>query len=459
MDAFTTDPLAASGYVHAVAARVRAFDAALGSGPVALDPFRGETTIGKTSRESVLASRDFEPIKGPLIAHLDYLLERRINLGVSLEESALSTQALHPATAPFPQPSTLSARRLTALRAATEPARLEEARLAFRTLERDVRPVSAVRVLRYERLLEIEERLGTRLSPAVVLREDGDDVPAAAAERESADETAIERLARQLLAETRDAAAALLEPGFAGVVGGATGTPATEGWPARLAADTLLSLFGGSWLLAGEAPSALGLPGRLCPASFPRAAVQLGRELVRAGTPKWLPFVLARTPNELYGRVIGRRLGLWLLSPACARRALGLGAEGRERHARGAARLLLAETRLLCARALLAEAGHRSRRRLEEVWDELGVELCGGTWGPPLGLLRAQPDAAVDLVAQLWALAQEAESLQAFDEDYLDNPRARDALLSEMHAAEPPPPSVPVLRAAGHALVRRLSVG
>lgn len=450
MDALTTDPLELSAYVRELATRVRSFDDALTAGPVGLDPFQGKTTIGKTLREHVLASRDFEPIRAPLVAHIDRLLERRINLKVSLEESVLLTQTVHPPSSPFDQAGTLAARRMSALATAADTARQEEARTAFRTLERDAVAVSAVRVLRYERLLEIQERLGASLSPAVEISEDGQ----LAAGVSAGGETIPERLARSLLAQTRDASSALLEPGFGGLVAGATGTPATEGWPARLAADSLLSLFGGPWLLAGDAPAHVGLPQRVCAASFPRSALRFGSELVRAATPSWLPFVLARTPSEVHGRAVGRLLALWLLSPACARRRLGLGVEGRALHRRGATRLLLAETRMLCARTLLAEAGRRSRSRLDDTWGELGLELCGSSWGAPLGVLAAQPDAAADLVAHLWALTKEAEMVRAFDEDYLDNPRAREALLADIHATEPSPPPAQALEEAGRALVR-----
>src|SRR5689334_15668208 len=127
MDALTTDPLELSAYVRALATRVRSFDEALTAGPAGLDPFQGQTTIGKTLREHVLASRDFEPIRGPLVAHIDRLLERRINSSVSLEESVVVTQTVHPPASPFDQAGTLVARRMSALATAADAARQEEA--------------------------------------------------------------------------------------------------------------------------------------------------------------------------------------------------------------------------------------------------------------------------------------------------------------------------------------------
>jgi len=434
MEAFTTDPLQASAHIRALMERLSSFDEALSRGPVALDPFRGKSTIGKTWREQVLASRDFDPIREPLLRFVDHLLERRLNLSVSLAESAHLNLDQQRPRSPFNQFGSLAERRLLSLSASADPERREQARAAWQAVQADVAAVSAVRVLRYERRTEIEGRLGTALLPLVSFAD-----PA----------HGIVELARRVLDGTADAARALVEPGFAGLIHGASGFPAEDGWPARLGPEPLLDLMGGRWLLAGDGLRGFQLPERICPASFPRAALQLGRQVVRATTPESLPFVLCRTPAETFGRALGRLLGLWLLSPACAQRRLGLGPEGRARHARGAARLLLCESRLLAARALLAEAGRHSRSRLDEVWSELGPELAGADLGPPLGLFSAPPEAAVDLLAHLWALDKQAELVSLFDEDFLDNPRARESLLAEIHAPEPAhPPHEKLLAAA-----------
>jgi hypothetical protein len=441
MEAFTTDPLLASAHMRELSARLLAFDRALGDGPLALDPFRGQTTVGKTWREEVLASRDFEPIRGPLIGYIDYLLEGRINLEVSLEESTQLTQVSLPPRPPYGEAGTWSARRLFALSVASEPERQAEARLAWRALAQDASGLSAVRVLRYERRIEIEGRLGAGLSPLVSFDDPKESVAA---------------LARQVLVSTKDAAGSLLGAGFAGTMEAASGSPAVEGWPARLGTDALLDLLGGRWLIQDSGLVRLDLPGRLCPSSFPRAALRLGRDVFRVTVPESLPFVLARTPAETYGRTLGRLLGLWLLSPACARRRLGLGPEGRARHARGMARLLVAEARLLAVRALLAEAGRSSRSALDQTWGDLGSDLFGEVLGPPLGLLSAPPEAPVDLVALLWALSKEEELRASFDEDYLDNPRARELILAEVHGVEPPRPAFAVLDLAARGLSERV---
>jgi len=442
MEAFTTDPLLASEHIRSVWERVRAFDQALSASPVALDPFRGQTTIGKTWREELLVSRDFEPIRGPLLAFFDYLLERRLNLGVSSAESAALLGREYPPRAPFEEPGTLAERRLLALRASSDPQRKDEARLAWRTLAELADDLSAARVLYYERRVEIEGRLGASLSPLVGWGEPGQGVP---------------ELGQALLTGTEDAAQALLEPGFFGLVHAATAYPALEGWPARLAADSLLELLDGSWLSRAGLPARASLPERLCPSSFVRAAVHLGRQLVLAATPLSLPFVCARTPGEVYGRTLGRLFGLWLLSDAFARRHLGLGPAERRSHARGRAQLLLAEGRLLATRCLLAEAGRQSQTRLKETWNELGLRLCGEPWGPALGLLSAPAHAPADLVAHAWALSLERELVQTFDEDYLDNPRAREAILAALHAPEPTPPPYAVLHDAALALLSGLA--
>jgi len=441
MQAFTTDPLLASAHMRELSGRVLAFERALGDGPVALDPFRGQTTVGKTWRDDVLASRDFEPIKGPLVGYIDYLLERRINLEVSLEESTQLTQVSRPPRPPYAEEGTLAARRLFALSVSADPQRQAEARLAWRALAQDASGLSAVRVLRYERRIEIEGRLGARLSPLVSFDEAQESVAA---------------LARQVLGSTKDAAGSLLGPGFVGTMEASTGAPALEGWPARLGTDALLELLGGRWLLEDSGVVRLGLPGRLCPSSFPRAAYHLGRDVFRSAVPESLPFVLARTPAETFGRSLGRLLALWLLSPACARRRLGLGPEGRARHARGMARLLVAEARLLAVRALLAEAGQSSRSALDQTWGDLGSDLFGESLGPALGVLSAPPEATVDLVALLWALSKEEELRASFDEDYLDNPRARELILAEVHGVEPPRPAFAVLDLAARGLHERV---
>jgi len=440
MQAFTTDPLLASAHLRELSGRVLVFERALGDGPAALDPFRGQTTIGKTWRDEVLASRDFEPIRGPLVAHIDYLLERRINLEVSLEESTQLTQVSRPPRPPYAEEGTLAARRLFALSVSADPQRQAEARLAWRALAQDASGLSAVRVLRYERRIEIEGRLGARLSPLVSFEEPSQSVAA---------------LAREVLGSTKDAAGSLLGPGFAGTMEASTGYPAVEGWPARLGSDAVLDLLGGRWLVRDSGLIRLELPQRLCPSSFPRAALHFGRDVYRLTVPETLPFVLARTPAETYGRTLGRLLALWLLSPASARRRLGLGAEGRDRHARGALRLLVAEARLLAARALLAEAGQSSRSALDQAWGDLASDLFGEPLGPPLGLLSAPPEATVDLVAFLWALAKDEELRTSFDDDYLDNPRARERILAEVHDVEPPLPAFTVLDLAARGLSER----
>jgi hypothetical protein len=449
MEAFTSDPVLASAQLRVLTERLSSFDAALTQGPVALDPFRGQTTIGKTWRDEVLGSRDFEPIRQPLLGFLDRLLERRLNLGVSLEESTrLTLDQLRPRP-PFHEVGTRAERRLRALSVAADPERQEEARAAWQAVEADVAALSAVRVLRYERRIEIEGRLGGRLTLPISFAGEADLPNLAGVDP-------IEELARRVLVETADAARSLGLPGWSGLIHGATGFPALDGWPARLAPEGLLDLVGGRWLLAGSSLGEVNLPMRVCPASFLRGAMQLGRQVFRASTPSSLPFVLCRTPAETYGRTLGRLLALWLLSPTCARRRLGLGAEGRSRHARGAAHLLLCEARVLAARALLAAAGRESRARLDQVWSELGLELCGQSLGPPLGLLSAPPDAEVDLVALLWACSKQTELIQAFDEDFLDNPRARESLLSEIHAVETAHPSYAQLTAAITGVSRRL---
>jgi len=441
MDAFTTDPLRASAHIRAVCERVRAFDRALSVGPLAPDPFRGQTTIGKTWRHEVLSLRDFEPMRQPLIGYIDRLLERRLNLGVDLQESSLSTALRHPPRVPFNEPGTYAERRLLALAVAADAARRDEAQAAFRVIEGDVAALSAVRVLRFERYLEIEGRLGARLTAPVVWESSAAEGPPGA-EVAAPGDSGIERLARAVLASTKDGAQADIGSGWAALMHAITGDPAVEGWPARLASDSLLELLGGSWLVAGLRLESPSLPPRVCPASFPRAARNLGVHVYRAAVPETLPFVLARSPGELQGRAFGRTLALWFLSPAFARRRLGLGAAARARHLRGATRLLLAEVRLLAARARLAEAGRHSRTRLDQTWEELGLDLCAGSWGPPLGLLPARPDAGLELVAHLWALGRQAEFVATYDEDYLDNPRAREALLAEAHAVELPPPAL-----------------
>lgn len=451
MEAFTSDPLLASAELRALTERLWSFDAALSEGPVALDPFRGRTTIGKTWRDEVLTSRDFEPIRLPCLGFLDRLLERRLNLPLSLEESArLTLDQLRP-RAPFHEVGTLTQRRLRALSVSADPAKSEEAHAAWQAVRADVAGLSAVRVLRYERRTEIEGRLGGRLTPLVSFASEAGD-----GKSEVAGGVGVEQLARRVLSGTREAARGLVQPGWSGLIHGASGFPALDGWPARLAPEGLLDLFGGRWLLAGTTLREGPLPSRVCPASFPRAALSLGRQLFRASTPESLPFVLCRTPAETYGRTLGRLLALWLLSPACARRRLGLGAEGRGRHARGAALMLVCESRLLAARALLAEAGRQSRTRLDEVWSELGPELCGVSLGPPLGLLSAPPDAEVDLVALLWAWSKQTELIAAFDEDFLENPRARDSLLSDIHGVEAAHPSFEQLSLAATGLCRAL---
>src|SRR5688572_12190059 len=264
MEAFTTDPLLASAYVRALRERVWVFERALAAGPVASDPFRGQTTVGKTWREAILASRDFDPIKEQLIGHLDSLLECRLSLGVRLEESTRETQVQHPPVAPFVAAGTWSERRLSALAASTEPGRGDEASSAWQALRAHAAGLSAVRVLRYERRVEIQGRLGARLSPLVTLR-DPPKSGTGSAEQASGAARGTGELGRQVLASTREAARTAFAPGFAGLVHGATGFPAVEGWPARLVPDSLLALLGGRWLVSGSTPGASDLPERVCP--------------------------------------------------------------------------------------------------------------------------------------------------------------------------------------------------
>lgn len=199
---------------------------------------------------------------------------------------------------------------------------------------------------------------------------------------------------------------------------------AREGWPARLTPRWLDEVF---HAVAPRPPRVAHLPRAVGGASFLRAAAVWGRALRQAGTPRLLPFALARDPFPTGAFTFGAAFALTVADRVFAKRKLGLPARSADAHARTLARTLLFTLRTSAANVVLGMS--------ESVNDEvesLGERIFGGplpknaaavwAYGGFSGSSRI--DAPARLVGTVASYGLVRDLVDRYDEDWFDNPRA-----------------------------------
>lgn len=211
-----------------------------------------------------------------------------------------------------------------------------------------------------------------------------------------------------------------------------------EGWPGRLSPDSLLRLVHAPELFRGVSLAPGPLPERLAPASFLRAAFQIGRALSLAWAPSDRPLILLRDADDLAGHRLGYLLVLWQLSAAFDQKVLNLGRSEVKERRRSAAQLVLGMVVSATLRAQLFELGLQKRPTASDV-----DELSAGLFQVPLHVnsvfawFCARRDETARLAGLYDAVVSYQEMVDEFDEDWFRNPRALEKLRSqyETHAA------------------------
>ncbi len=429
------DPLRLSRELEAVFERYRVFRRGLAHGPATVDPFLGKEFPGKRHYHFVQDLPEVDPLRPALLRWLRFLIDARIHVPWESHEAHLLHRDLHYVKEPRDGRFSLFDMTTFALDGSQgAPSAWWQQRARF---EKKLSDHRAQLFLRRE---EVAERLGVKDAAEFFNPLERGASPT--------------ELARGVLSITQDAVQSQWEGGFAPLVEAGLSRAATEGWPARLAPDTLRDLFGAGQLFRGVNLRLGALPPRLNPASFVRAAAHLGRALSEALSARDLPFVVAREPHDLPGLLWGELFALWSTSFAFLRTRLSQSPS----QARDTLRVLrgarIVHARFLAARVLARESA-RSPGSAEK-WLEMTHVFCREELPPSSSLARFNVgvESPAHLAAHLAALRWEQELVEEYDEDWYENPRAQEELREV--AREPALVRLPLARCEeGLALLRK----
>lgn len=200
---------------------------------------------------------------------------------------------------------------------------------------------------------------------------------------------------------------------------------ANDGWPSHLGPRWLDDAFKP---LAPRGVDPGRLPDALGGASFVRSVMQWGHTFKAAGTPRSMPFAIARGP---YG-VPAHRFGLafaWVVTePLFQRRVLDLPARVAAAQTRILRRTAFLHARTIAARALLGAEENVTA----SLFEEIGARVFGAPL--PAAMRDAWPDPRLSdparLVALLGARAFTRDLVERYDDDWFRNPRAGSHLTS-----------------------------
>jgi hypothetical protein len=235
------------------------------------------------------------------------------------------------------------------------------------------------------------------------------------------------------LAQTSDMFADLGLGDVPRLLDAALGPEVSEGWPSRLTARALGELLREARWFDGLTLDPEPLPRALSASSFLRGLAIVGRAWAEACTGGEALFSLAREPAARAENAYAALFAALPLSPAFARRRLGLGATRLRDHLRGVARIALLETRARALRVLLHGPALRGGQAFQDAFLEQAVRAFG--FEPPpaaAGLLwRLRDDDAARFSALFWAARRADELVHEHDEDWFRNPRAVEELRAE----------------------------
>ena len=397
------------------------------------DPFQPYLElVSKDTFQQLTDLPDYDPLRAPLRRWFFCLLEQRVNArGLAL---VAASRRVEQHVVERPEYGRFTLAELLS-RALAEPARRQDWLAAF--------------VFRARACAELTRELWQRRAEvARRLEEDGSLALPGIDPAEHATE---------LLRHTQELADQLDTPDLGALVTCALAGDASEGWPARLTLRNLADLFGETPLLQGLPLDPDPLPGLYGGASFLRAFSTLGAAFARAAGPADQPFCVSVDPFRLREHELAALFALLPLTPAFARRGLGLSGERRETQLRALSRAMLIEvrTRALCAK--LRTAALSGSSAFVEAFEETSAQAFGFCPDARIAgaLWHVHVDAAQRYAGLLTAAAKHEELTEQHDEDWYRNPRAVDQLRAETRL----PPATTVSDAdldRGRAALRRL---
>lgn len=271
-------------------------------------------------------------------------------------------------------------------------------------------PVAAVRNERRGRRFEASRRLGLAHPSSLATKSD------------------VTTLARSFLDASEPLAVELLETArkrseapwrASSAIQEALGREANDGWPAHLSPRWLDEVFK-ALAPRGVDPGPLRAP--TGGASFLRAATAWGFAWRSAGSPRTMPFGLARDPYPAAAFRFGFALASVVAGQTFQRRALELPARIAMSQARILGTTMFLRARTVAARALLASEERPAATTFEEITSRifgapLPASMCGA-W--------PEPDVAepARLVGMLGTRAFVRDLVERYDEDWFRNPKA-----------------------------------
>lgn len=430
-------PLEWSEEFARLAAKLEHFEAALTRGKSAPDPFSGRDVPGKSLRDDLLDRDPSDPLRAPLLAWTDHLLERRLNEVALEQEAFLHAVAEHDPAPPLERRSSIrdSEHALRRVLAASRSALGSRAESAWTEAEHQERfllvrsgqLVQHRRALR-ERRREIDERLGK-----VPLAE----LPPLASGVESTSDF-VHRLALEVLARTDDWVGSLDVRGGCALRAALLGLGAEEGWPARLTAPVVGELIGEHLWLRGVRLGPVEVPRRLSAMSFPLAAERVAFALARAHERRDLPFVVRRHPAEVDRREVAVAIAAYFTTVVFLTRRLGLGRTAAQHSARALGRALALRIRVAAARVVSERAARAGAQAFADRTEELAERLYLDPRDPLLlGPSLQRPSA--ELLALLLGVERMHAQVERYDEDWPESPRAAEEVRAELSL---PPPLV-----------------
>lgn len=406
------DPMKLSRELAATAERYFSFRKALKNSPASLHPFGGREFPGRAHLEFVQNLPEGDPLRSQLLRWTYFLLDARIQVPSESMDAEFLYRRPYQVKEPLDGRFTLAEMTAFAL-----DGRKGDPALWWKQRGRFEGELSDHRKQLFFRREEVAERakFGDLAAFWNPLTEGAQPVD----------------LAELVLRQTKDAAESQWDAGFAAFVQAAQARDAPEGWPARLAPDSLREMFGDSVLFRGVSVKLGALPLRVDPMSFVRAAALLGTSLSHSLSARDLPFVIAHDPHDLPGRRFGELFALWAMSAPFLRRRLKLSPSQAEESQRWLKRAQICHLRLLAMKVLVREAART--QLLTEKWGALSFGFFREELPPPAALARFEvpDDSAARLVAHLAATNMAYQLMDRYDEDWYENPRAQEELRDE----------------------------
>ncbi len=414
------DPFRLSADLEKVARRLAVFKRGLSTGSAQSHPFRVSEFPGLSTYRQVSRLHLTDPLREPLLRSIVRLTDERVNIPWAVQDAQLEFVEEHVIHQPSEELVTLAEVRRRALTG-----KEWERGPYFKTLGLLESRLSAHRVGRLARSLEVSARLGVEPSAfySPVASSDGE-----------VESQKIGEFAQRILQKTQDQAENFTGRGWSAFVDAAVAREAGEGWPARLAPDSLRQLLSAKELFRGVVLDPGELPLRHFPMSFPRAAAQVGQALSRALAPRDLPAVMSHDLEDLRGHQTGQLFLLWTMSAPFLRRKLGLSRAHTESSMRALAHALLAHARLSAARLILLEVAALGSNALRARFCELSISLVGEELpaNSALARFRVRMDERARFAGFLGALDVFRELRETYNDDWFDNPRAQEDLRSRL---------------------------